>query len=426
MQFSTLDGRKYDVIVCGAGSAGVAAACSAARLGAQTLLLERHAYGGGIVTAAMIHTFDAIKSCADNSVSIVAGFASELLAEISRLGGDATADNPPEALTIHPEIGKIAVDNLLARHGVAVLWHAPVVEALMDGGRVAGVEAALRDGRARFHAPVVVDGTGDAQIAFFAGAPWTLDRELQALTSHFRLGGVAPGVTWDGWEAITRKAMEEARAAGEVGVYGGPWVIRLNDGEISLNTTRVFADPNDPARLSAAETAGRAQMLATWNSLRRRCPELRDSHIISGNSQLHIRESRIIDGEYRLTEEDIREGRRFPDAIAIGAWPVDIHPSDGKVGVHPHKESPPLPYEIPYRVMVPKNTDGLLVPGKAISTTHRAHGSTRVPGTSLATGQAAGVAAALSARTGAPPRFLDTGELRHLLRSQGAIVSVAD
>lgn len=121
MILSSLDGQTYDVIVCGAGSAGVAAACGAARAGARTLLLERHGFGGGILTAAMIHTFDAIKSCVDNDTEVVGGFARELLDEIAALGGSATPDNPPEALTIHPEIQKVAVDRLLARAGVTTL-----------------------------------------------------------------------------------------------------------------------------------------------------------------------------------------------------------------------------------------------------------------------------------------------------------------
>jgi len=425
MKFSSLDGQNYDVVVCGAGSAGVAAACAAARAGARTLLLERHGFGGGILTAAMIHTFDAIKSCLDHEVKVVGGFASELLAEVEVLGGFVTEDNPGEALTIHPEILKIAVDRLLERHGVTTLFHAPVCGVRLDGTRVTGVEASLRDGRARFGAGVVVDGTGDAEIADQAGAAWTLDQELQAMTYHFRLGGIDPAPDWRRWEELTRAALAAAHAAGEIGVFGGPWVIRMNPAEISLNATRVYGNPVDPRELSAAERQGRAQMLQIWQILRRRVPELARSYLLAGASQLHIRESRKIRGDYMLTEEDIRQGTRFPDAIAVGAWPIDIHPTNGRVGVHPHKDDAPVPYEIPYRCLVPRAVDGLLVAGKPISTTHRAHGSTRVPGTSIATGQAAGVAAALAARAGVVPRRIDVAALRDTLRAQRAIVSAA-
>jgi hypothetical protein len=291
------------------------------------------------------------------------------------------------------------------------------------GSRVTGVEVALRDGRARIAAGAVVDGTGDAEIAHHAGARWNLDHDLQAMTYHFRLGNLAGNRTWSEWEEVMGAAMKAAHAAGEIKVFGGPWVIRLADGEISINSTRVYGNPVDPVELSRAETEGRAQMLDIWNILRRRVPELKDSYILAGASQLHIRESRKIVGVYTLTEDDIRDGVTFPDAVAVGAWPIDIHPTNGFVGVHPHKHHAPVPYEIPYRCLVPETVDGLLVAGKPISTTHRAHGSTRVPGTSLATGQAAGVAAALAVRSGQTLRTVGIEALRDALRRQGGMVS---
>lgn len=425
MKLSSLDGSKFDVIVCGAGSAGVAAACAAAKEGARTVLLERHGFGGGILTAAMIHTFDAIKSCVDNDVTVVGGFASVLLDEVSALGGIVTDDNPPEALTVHPELLKVAVDRLLQRHDVTVLWHALVSDVLMQQDRVTGVEAVLRDGRARLGGLVTIDATGDADLAFHSGVSLTIDPALQPMTYHFRLGGIDSGPDWRRWEELTRAALQAAHAAGEVEMFGGPWIIRLGPSEISFNTTRMYGNPVNPIELGAAEVAGRAQMVRIWEVLRARVPELARSYILAGASQVHIRESRKIRGDYMLTEQDIRNGTRFPDAIAVGAWPIDIHPSDGRVGVHPHKDDAPVPYEIPYRCLVPQSVEGLLVAGKPISTTHRAHGSTRVPGTSIATGQAAGVAAALAVKTRVAPRHVDPALLREHLRKQKAIVSAA-
>jgi hypothetical protein len=131
-------------------------------------------------------------------------------------------------------------------------------------------------------------------------------------------------------------------------------------------------------------------------------------------------------GEYVLEEKEVLGAARFPDAIGVGAWPIDIHPTDGFVGVHPHKENPPQPYEIPYRCLVPLEVEGLLVAGKPISSTHRAHGSTRQPGTSMATGHAAGVASALAIKTGRRPRAVDVPLLREELLRQGAIINVPD
>lgn len=426
MKISKLNGTQYDVVVCGAGSAGTAAAYAAAKAGASTLLLERYGFGGGILTAAMIHTFDAIKSCSNNDQIIAAGFAGELLDEIESLGGMATPDNPSEALTVHPEMHKIAIDRLLKRAGVDVIYHATVCDVIRQNGTVTGVETSLRDGRAEFSAKVVVDGTGDAEVAYYAGVPFELAPDLQALTYHFRIGNVKGDHTWNEWEEICGKAMGEAYQAGEIQVYGGPWFIRLREGELSVNSTRMYGNPVDPKELSAAEIEGRESMLRIWNILRKRVPELSESYILAGASQLHIRESRKIVGDYTLTEQDIWNNTEFEDAIALGAWPVDIHPTDGFVGVHPHKESPPEPYQIPYRCLLTQGVDNLLVAGKPISTTHRAHGSTRVPGTSLATGQAAGVAAAIAAREGASPREIDVSTLRRILKEQGAILSARE
>ena len=424
MRRSKLDNLNFDVIVCGGGSAGTAAAYGAAKAGARTLLLERLGFCGGTPVAAMIHTLDAIHSCQDTSQVVVGGYARDLVDEITKMGGLGTVDNPDEALSVHPEFMKVATDRLLQRTGVRTLYHATVVDALMQGTTCVGVEAALCDGRADFKAGCVVDGTGNAEVANFAGVKWNLDKELQAITYHFRLGNVSDGATWRDLEDGCRVAMREADAKGNRLKYGGPWVIRLADKEVSINATRLYGNPIDPEDLTAVEQQGRESMLAISKILRDGVPALRASYILSGATELHVRESRKIVGDYVLTEEDIHSRKTFPDVIALGAWPIDIHPTSGFVGVHPHKDNPPSPYQIPYRCLVPAGVGQLLVAGRPISTTHRAHGSTRVPGTSIATGHAAGVAAALCAQASVPTRQLDPSKLQKVLSRQGAILSL--
>lgn len=426
MKYSVLDRTDFDVIVCGAGSAGIAAAAGSARLGASTLLVERYGFAGGTNTAAGVHSLDAVRNCRDTRRRVVAGVAADLIEELRVLDGFGTTDNPPETLVVHPDLLKIAADRLLKRCGVRTLYHALVIDALAERGQVTGVEAALRDGRARITARAVVDATGDADIACFAGVPYTVDRDLQALTHWFRIGNLEGCRGWRDWEDSSREAMERAHSAGMVDTFGGPWVIRVTGGEITLNTTRVYGNPLDPCALTSAEIEAREQMHSIHRALKEHIPELRQSYILSGSTQLHIRESRKIAGEYVLTEDDVLNGVRFEDGIAVGTWPIDIHPTNGFVGVHPHKEDPPSPYEIPYRCLVPREIDGLLVAGRPISTTHRAHGSTRVQGTSFATGHAAGVAAALCAAGRCAPRTLDAQALRAELRNQRAIVSLDD
>lgn len=420
MQASNWSSRHYDVIVCGAGSAGCAAAFAAAAAGAQTLLIERLGFCGGTPVAADIHTLDAIRSCRNVKENIVAGFAAKLIERALSLGGGATEDNPEEALVLNAEHMKVAYDMLLQQAGVEVLHHALAIGANVTEGRLHGLELALLDGRATVECDVAIDCSGDAVIVYQAGAEWEMDNVLQALTYHFRMGNVQPGYGWKWMEDACRRAIEKQLPSGMI--YGGPWIIRLNEHEISLNATRVFGNPVDPLERSNAERKARADMLLLVEILRREVPPLKHSYLVTGATDLHIRESRKMVGAYKLTEKDIHECRDFPDAIAYGAWPFDIHPTNGSVGVHPHKESPPQPYGIPFRCLVPVRLDGLLVAGKAISTTHVAHGSTRVPGTSMATGQAAGVAAALATRNKVRPRDVAITELRRELATQKAIL----
>lgn len=386
--------------------------------GARTLLLERLGFAGGTPVAGMIHTLDAVNSCADHTQQVVGGFTSRIMEELSVSGGMGTPDNPTEVISFHPEYMKVAIDRVLSRAGVSVLYRAHVCDALVHEQKVTGVEAALLDGRAQFQARCVVDATGDAEVAHHAGLEWQQSDELQAITYHFRMGNVAPGETWQSLESAMQAAMEGSGIR-----YGGPWVIRLNEREVSINATRVIGNPLDPEERSRLEMNAREDMLTIAARLQARVPALQQSYILAGAADLHVRESRKIAGAYTLTEEDIFSRREFPDTIGLGAWPIDIHPTDGFVGVHPHKDSPPDPYPIPYRCLVPRVFDGLLVAGRPISTTHRAHGSTRVPGTSLATGHAAGVAAALAAHRGIAPRRVDMADLQHELLRQGAILS---
>jgi len=410
--------------VCGAGSAGIAAAVASARSGARTALVERYGFAGGTNTASMVHSLDAVRNCRATGKLVVAGVALELVNEIHALGGLVGEDNPPETTVFHPELLKVAADRLLRRAGVEVYYYATLVGVLMEDRVVRGAEVALRDGRAAFPARVLVDCTGDGEAAFLAGAPCRIDPELQALTCWFRMGNLCGGQSWSELEEQSRAALSEAHRRGEIPVFGGPWIIRLNAHEATLNVTRVYGNPVDPCAVTAAEMEGREQMLRVVAVLRAAVPAFRDAYLVAASSQLHIRESRKVLGEYTLNEDEVLSGARFPDAVGLGAWPIDIHPTDGFVGVHPHKENPPDPYEIPYRCLIPLGVENLIVAGKPISTTHRAHGSTRIQGTSFATGQAAGAAAALACSQGVLPRHLDVSLLRRALSEQGAILSV--
>jgi hypothetical protein len=217
--------------------------------------------------------------------------------------------------------------------------------------------------------------------------------------------------------------MDAAYAAGRVPKYGGPWIIRIRDGEVTANCTRLYGDGTSTADLSRAEREGRRDMMTLLQTLREGSDDFRNAYLLAAATQIGVRETRRITGDYQITAADILSSRKHADAIALGSWPIDIHPADGRVGVHPHKEDPPEPYQIPLGCLLVRDTGNLLVAGRCISATHEAHGSTRVSGTAMALGQAAGTAAALACDQGTVLRSLPVAAVQQRLLDQGAKLS---
>jgi hypothetical protein len=416
--------RTCDVLVCGGGSAGLAAAVAAARSGASTILLERYGFCGGICVTALVHTFDGVRNCRNNDQFVVGGVPLEVICELGKSGGLATEDNPPECLTFDPEALKSVADGMLCRAGVQVLYHLFAVEVVRDGDEIRSVIAAGKEGLWEISARQVIDTTGDGDVSCFAGAPFEKDPQMQAMSQHFRIGGLKGDRSWRELENSCRRAMDDAYAADRAPKYGGPWIIRIRAGEVTLNCTRLFGDGAKTEDLTRNEMEGRRDMLTVRNIFREALPEFRDSFILASGVQIGVREARRVNGDYQITGADVLEGRRFDDAIAMGAWPIDIHPVDGRVGVHPHKENPPEPYQIPVRVLLAKGPANLLVAGRCLSATHEAHGSTRVSGTAMAVGQAAGTLAALASGRRGPLRSVPVGDLQDELRRHGAVLTL--
>jgi hypothetical protein len=415
---------ECDVLVCGGGTAGLAAAIAAARGGASVILLERHGFCGGICVGSLVHTFDGVRNCRNYDQFVVGGIPLEVIEELRAAGGLATADNPPECLTFDPEVLKLAADRLLRRNGVRVLYHLFATAVDRQGASVYSVIAAGKEGLWEIRTRYVIDSTGDGDVSAFAGAAYEKDPALQTMSQHFRIGGLRGERSWRELENACRGAMDQAYAAGTAPKYGGPWIIRIRAGEVTLNCTRLYGDGSRTEDLTRGEIQGREDMYAIWCIFRESIPEFRDSFVLVSGVQIGVRETRRILGDYQITGADILSSRPWDDAIALGAWPIDIHPADGRVGVHPHKEDPPAPYQIPARVLLVRDLENVLVAGRCLSATHEAHGSTRVSGTAMAIGQAAGTLAALAARAGVQLRALPMQRLQDELRHSGVVLSL--
>jgi 2-polyprenyl-6-methoxyphenol hydroxylase-like FAD-dependent oxidoreductase len=437
---------KPDVLVCGAGCAGLAAALAAARTGAQTLLIERAPFAGGIITCAGLPYFDGVARKKDG-VIVTRGIPLELLA---RLGVCKVSDKtiPQHNVPINSiERFKVLADDLLqAEPNLRFLYYTLVVDAVMEGDRIREVVLANKGGLQRIEPGIVIDATGDADVAARAGAPLDEHQELMPLSLHFRIGNVtlkpdvghvAPDTDQSG-PGLTRgevkskrfsEVLQKAFDEGRIGSFYGPLIsFRFAPNEANVHGTRVKADATDPEDLTRAEIQGRKDAWAMFELWKEQIPGFENSYYVGSGPYIGVRETRRIDGQYVLTEHDIQAERQFPDAVATGCWYMDLQPNyptpgggNAPVGSLQGLDGfQPAHYDIPYRSLLPRKVANLLVAGRCHSATRLAASSSRVTATAMAMGQAAGTAAALAVRARTTVQELDGRKVRDFLAQQGA------
>ena len=437
------------MLVVGGGNAGCAAAIAAARHGARTLLLERYGFLGGTATAAMVGPWMTFHSAKER---IVGGIAQEMVERLMRKGASPghLADSSDYVATItpfDPEVHKALLFEMIQEAGVSLLLHAYFLSAQLDGEAVCGATFATVGGARLYRGRVVIDATADALVASSAGVPTQQGDErgrVQPATLMFRLSHVDLAAL----AAYLREHPEEMRsslhpqervpaALTAVAGLNGLWERARADGlvdvprelvsffispypdEVTVNMTRVVnIDPLDPDDLTRAEVESRLQAMQLLEFFRRRVPGFAGARIAATGTQVGIRESRRIVGRYTLTREDVLQARRFDDAVARSAYPIDVHNPSGS-GTSTQRLAPGESYEIPYRTLLPVNREQLLVAGRCISTTHEALASTRLTPTVMTLGQAAGTAAALACARGVQVADIDTNELRAQLVADG-------
>ncbi|MCL4370351.1 MAG: FAD-dependent oxidoreductase, partial [Chloroflexi bacterium] len=338
--------------------------------------------------------------------------------------------------------------------GVRLLLHAFLSGVVMEGDRVRGVTVLTKSGQRELLGKVIVDATADGDVAALAGAEFDYggeEGEVQNVTVLFRVGNIdvdralealkAGDSRLQGWGSWHNKVITGPRM-GETGTsvlgfqarvsarLGGEKdadrniimaVCGFRSGEAILNLTRTTnIDGTSDEDLTRAEIEERKKVVEAVKALREdRVPGFENCYLLSTAPQVGIRESRRIVGEYTLTRDDVLEGRKFPDGIARGAYPIDIHdPKGGPHFFHFIKDGDS--YDIPYRCLVPVRIEGLLISGRSVSCDHDALGSVRNQATVAAVGQAAGVAATLAAREEIVPRQVNVDRLRGALLEQGA------
>jgi FAD dependent oxidoreductase len=442
---------EADVLVVGGGPAGLGAALGAATAGAGVVLAERYGFLGGNATAALVmplmsfHTQRGRPAPADVGTllpadhgpgdPVVAGALKRLLERLVAAGGAvAPSEQTGFVVPFDPEVFKLVALELLDEAGVQFLFHAFATDVI-GNGRPDGVVFETKSGPVVVKARVVVDCTGDGDIAARAGAPFQVGREsdnlVQPMTLMFRMveferAAFAAYVKahpdqWRGvhglWDLIA-----EATAAGELDLPREDILFfdTPHGSEVSVNSTRVTGVlGTDIWDLTYAEWQSRRQMRQIAAFLRRYVPGFEQAYVAQSGVNVGVRETRRISGDYQLTAADVLEARKFDDVIARGAYPIDIHNPTGS-GTILKRLPPGEAYDIPLRCLFPQRVDQLVMAGRCISGTHEAHSSYRVMPISMATGQAAGVCAALAARACKTPRDIPITDVQDELRRQGA------
>jgi len=424
---------NVDVIIAGGGPAGLVAAIAAARNGVKTLLIERYGFLGGMATTGLVGP---IQGCISGEKWVINGIPRELIDKMKKLGGIivndkmvsiGTTENKPYKtdVSFDPEILKRVADEMMKEAGASMLLYSLVVDAIVEGNRIRGVIVENVSGRHAILAKIVVDATGDGVVATKAGIPFEKGRKedglLQPMTLMFRMGNIHAPIDRD----VIRKMAVDAVEKSELPLFGGPWIglgSTVRDGSVSVNMTRLWGDGTNAWDLTNASVAAREHIMKFVDFLKRNIPECASCYLMDTASQIGVRETRRILGEYVLTREDILQMREFRDVIARGCHPFDIHSPSQTVNQHVEWLKPGDSYGIPYQSLIPRKIENLILAGRCISTTHEAHASTRVMGTCMATGQAAGTAAALAIKENTTPRHLDVSIIRGTLVRQKAIL----
>lgn len=407
-----------DVVVCGGGPAGVAAAVAAARKGAKTLLLEQHGCLGGIWTSGLLaYLLDGDPK---------AGVMAEINRRMKESGGRTYTARGKPTNAYDVEVMKMLLETLCEEAGVAVQYHTRVAAAVKDGGRLTHVVTESKSGREAVAGKAFVDATGDGDLGALAGCGFDFGQPETGLTQPMSLICLVAGIRAQeikdfyadadepkGW-AVPKDALRVAmEAGGHSPSYAKPSLFRVRDDLFILMANHEYKVSGlDVRDITRATLRARKELNALIDGLRGTGGVWKDIRLVSTAEQIGVREGRRLHGLHTVVAEDLKEGRRFDDAVCRVNFGVDVHALDPKknkgIDAHPWRAKP---YDIPLRALVAKDVQGLMFAGRCISGDFIAHSSYRVTGNSVALGEAAGKVCALAALSGRVPSAVAFAEL---------------
>jgi len=438
---------EVDVLVVGGGPSGIIAALAASQEGARVALIEKRGFVGGNLTIGL----PILGFLSQRGEQIIKGLPQRFIDRLREI--DAAGPHQPCPLhvsitLIEPDAVNPSAFAMLTEAGVEITLDAFCAGVIMDGACLRGVIIETKSGRHAMLTKVAIDCTGDADVAFRAGARCEKGDEhgrMQPATLMFRMSGVdteklrsSLAVNPDTYDVDyispdyfahnrrfvvvgLRNLIAKVRADGlSIPTDRTILITALRDGDVWVNMTRVKGvDGTDPRSLTSGTIAAAGQIEHIRRYLVSYVPGFGNASVSAVAPFLGIRETRRIVGQYVLTREDILGCGRFDDAVAVGSYPIDLHrPGDYGCTLEWCGDC----YEIPYRALVPQGVDNLLVAGRCISTTHEAMAAIRVMSTCMAMGEAAGRAAAMAACKSITPFAIDVSALRDRLRARGAFV----
>ena len=415
--------KKYDVVVVGGGFAGTAAALAAAREGASVLIVEKSNALGGAPINCLVNPFMPYSTKINGvRIPLSQGLFTTICKKLRDHGAMRYA-------TLHEEGLKYVLNEMTEKAGVDLLYHAYIFKAEKEGGKITSISVATKSGEMKIEADYFIDATGDAQLTYLSGCPTILGRPgdnlCQPMTLCFRLGNVDV----KRFEASNRRMQAAYKKSLAKGEFMNPREDILFfktpiSNVLHFNTTRVVKkNPTNAEDVTAAELLARKQVYEIYDFMKRNADGLEDSFLMMTAAEIGVRESRMIVGEYVLTETDCRAFTKFEDSVAACNYDIDIHNPEGSGTSHyyfPEGEY----YTIPYRSLIPKDMDNLLVAGRCISSDHGAQASYRIMPTVCSIGEAAGCAAGLAVKEQGSVRSVNVKELQKTLIDHGAFIGI--
>ena len=409
---------ETDVVVCGGGPAGVAAAIACARQGIRTRLIELHGCLGGVwTTGALSWIIDSANK---------PGLMAEITARLDQRDARRLRQEGGKNYAYDVEEMKLLLDEMCLEAGVEVRTHTRVVAAARDtGNRLSVVITESKAGREAWHAKVFIDATGDGDLGALAGCGFDMGHPETGAVQPMSLMALVAGIRFDEVESYVGGSMAEPKQRlgtlmTEIGVapsYGNPTLFRIRDDLLALMSNHQYGVTcNDADEITAATIRGRREVHAQVEALRKLGGIWTEMRVVSTGAQIGVREGRRIHGRYEVTGQDLLEGARFEDAVCRVTMGIDVHSTDLSktkiVEARPHRSQP---YDIPLRALIAKDVDGLLMAGRCISGDFIAHSSYRVTGNAVAMGQAAGICAARAVLCDLLPHEVAWGDVKNSL-----------